>query len=302
MNKQLLSIFLFVGVATSALAQHIDISRVYEAGLPVLFIETVNSEEPSFDHVAAPVGCLGESIINATKVKGRVYIENSEGEILFDSNPYVKNTSGMKIKVRGNFSALEDKKPYKIKMEKKTDLLLRGDTRFDDKDWILLKDENLKTMFSLKVNELLGMSWTPAYEYVNVVFNGEYIGLYMLLEAVGRNKDCRINVSKDGYIIEVDPYYWKEDVYFECGLYSYVKYTYKYPKEKELTKERADYIENYIASTEVSLRDGSYAYYHGRSAPRGRPRQIHGQHPRRHCWRLCAGGRAGNSGAWPGLA
>lgn len=40
----------------------------------------------------------------------------------------------------------------------------------------------------------------------------------MLSETVERNKDCRINVAKTGYIIESDPFWWNEDLYFEGVL------------------------------------------------------------------------------------
>ncbi len=36
---------------------------------------------------------------------------------------------------------------------------------------------------------MLGLQWTPCYQYVNVVLNGDYQGLYMLAESVDRNAD-----------------------------------------------------------------------------------------------------------------
>lgn len=65
----------------------------------------------------------------------------------------------------------------------------------------------------------MSMQWTPAYEYVNVMINGKYQGLYMLLESVERDDDCRINVSKNGYIFEYDMYWWKEDYYVKIPTY-----------------------------------------------------------------------------------
>ena len=101
-------------------------------------------------------------------------------------------------------------------------MLGRGST-YADKDWALLKNDwcNLNTLVSLELCRLMGQPWTPAMKYVNLVFNGDYRGLYMLSETVERNKDCRINVGKDGYVIESDPYWWNEDLSFDGVIDQY---------------------------------------------------------------------------------
>ena len=175
---------------------------------------------------------------------------------MFDSKEYIKDESGMTIKIRGNSTPYFDKKTYKIKLQKKGDMLCRGESKFNDKNWLLIKDGDvsINTFIGLKTNELFKLQWTPCYKYVNVVFNGDYRGVYMLIEAVGRNSKCRLNVDKEnGFIIEYDAYWWNEDLYFDSLINSMFKFTFKYPDSEDLeelqfnqVKSSVYEMENYI--------------------------------------------------------
>ena len=233
-----------------------ELSRsLLATGLTLVNITTDGGVEPTCEYVSHPEGCNGAGIKNATKVPGNLIIMKGE-EILYSSGPYKKDESGMTVKIRGNTSAYPTKKPYKIKLEKKKDLLHRGDeSRYKDKEWLLLKYDDLKSMAGFFVNQYLGIQWTPAYEFVNVVINGNYRGLYMLTEAVKRNDSCRLNVAKDGYVIEYDAYWWNEEVSFTGGWNYSMQYTFKYPESDEVTKEQKDYIRSYIVKVEKKIKD-----------------------------------------------
>lgn len=232
--------------------------KLLNTGLNVVWIETEGKEEPSYEIADAPEGCWGGSIKNATKVSGHVVVQ-AQGGVVYDSGWIDGDQSGMKIKVRGNWSARRPKKPYKMKMQKKGDLLGRGDKRFEDKNWLLLPFFDLNYMIGLKVNDLMGLQWTPTYRFVNVVFNGDYRGLYMLMESVERNTDCRLNVDKQtGYIVELDAYWWKEKVYVKASFEEPMNYTFKYPDEDEITSDGLAYIQGVLSEAENSTRDGSY--------------------------------------------
>lgn len=234
---------------------------VSKAGLPVLEITTVDGEEPTFDKISPPAGSMGAGITNATKVPGRVRLIEPDGSVSFDSGDYAKKESGMTVKVRGNTSAYTPKKPYKIKLEKKGDMLCRGDKKYNDKNWVLLKDESQLMRNGFKINELMGMQWTPQCRYVNVMFNGEYRGLYLLAEAVERNVDCRLNVSDTGFIVERDAYWWNEDgCYVASSLHPAYNYTFKYPDFEDMTDADKQYVENYMLDFEASVSDGSYPW------------------------------------------
>lgn len=245
--------------AVSSFSDNVDLQEVYNAGLSVVSITTVDGEVPTYEVVYPPSGCLGLSIKNATKVPARMTIARN-GKVLYDSGEYVEGKSGLTMKVRGNTSAIQKKTPYKLKLQKKADLLNRGD-KYKDKNWLLINDEYLRAMVGLKVNELVGLQWTPAYEYVNFVFNGQYRGLYMLIESVDRNTDCRLNVSKTGYIFEYDAYWWNETKSIYSQLYYCMQYTYKYPNSDDVTNEQHAYLKSVVNQFEKSLKDGDYDNY-----------------------------------------
>ena len=260
MKRRWLLLMLLPMLAVASEAEEVSLQEVYEAGLPVVSITTVNGEKPTFDVAKAPEGCLGLSIKNATKVPARLTV-SLNGTTLYDSGDYEKDVSGLTVKVRGNTSAIQKKTPYKLKLQKKADLLCRGGKNYGDKNWALINDETLETMVGLKVNELVGLQWTPAYEYVNLIFNGEYRGLYMLIETVERNTDCRLNVDKSGYIFEYDAYWWNEPIRIKSKFYYSMQYTYKYPDCDKVTEEQHAYISDVVKMFEASLAEGTYGRY-----------------------------------------
>lgn len=244
------------------MAEEIDIHKIYEIGLPVVEIETLKGEWPTYEGVLPPQGASGYGIKNATKVPGRLRILKGK-EVLYDSGEYLEDESGMTIRIRGNTTAWNKKKPYKIKLQKKADLLLRGDDdKYSDKEWLLILDESLSAKTGFRLNELSGMQWTPAYEYANVIFNGRYMGVYMLCESVKRNKTCRLDVDKTGFIFEFDAYWWNEKVYVESTLNRHpMHYTFKYPDTDDITEEQIAYFTEMIHNMESSIKDGTYPEY-----------------------------------------
>ena len=230
-------------------------------GLPLIRIDTDGGVEPTCEYVSHPEGCNGAGITNATKVPGSMIMLSGE-DILYSSGPYVKDESGMTLKIRGNTSAYGAKKPFKIKLQKKKDLLMRGDNeKYKDKDWLLLCYDDLRSRAGWKVNQLAGLQWTPGFEYVNLVVNGDYRGLYILAESVKRNEKCRLKVAQNGYAIEYDAYWWNETVTF-TGNWNYsMRYTFKYPEDDEVTDSQIGYIKDFIINTESAIRRGDYDKY-----------------------------------------
>lgn len=109
--------------------------------------------------------------------------------------------------------------------------------------------------------------WVPACMCVNLIVNGNYRGFYILIESVKRNEKCRINVDEEkGYIAEVDPYWWNEEVYVESSLLQTAtleqyKFTFKYPDSKEVTQAQLDAFKAYIDLLDASISKGTYPLY-----------------------------------------
>ncbi len=94
----------------------------------------------------------------------------------------------MQIRGRGHSSWKGSKKPYKIKLEKKTSIM--GMPK--NKHWALLKPTE-NTVAGLQLGKLMGMEWIPSFRPVEVVLNGDYIGMYFLTETI-RIDENRVNI------------------------------------------------------------------------------------------------------------
>lgn len=262
MRKAIVFVLVLVFVRSSLFAQTID--EIREINIPVLIINTVNDEEPTFE-VSYRSDSLLYTIKNATKVPGKMIMLLGK-DTLYNSSEYVQKQSGLTIKIRGNSSAVyPKKKPYKLKLQKAEDLFMRGN-KFADKNWILINDEKHKinTLIGLKINELMGMQFAPHGEMVNVFLNGTYRGLYILTESEERNTDCRVNVSKNGFIFESDPYWWNEDVAFHTTINSWYSFgvTFKYPDTEDITEAQITFLKHHLESFEETLlSDGDYTSF-----------------------------------------
>lgn len=229
-----------------------------ETGLPVVEIMTNDGEEPACEYVSPPSGENGAGITNNEYVKGAMRIILGD-EIIYESGAYEKDTSGMRIKIRGNTSAYSDKKPYKIKLSKKADLLFRDgktNNKYKDKEWLLLKDgTSLNTVVGMKTADLCGIEWTPEFTFVDVIMNGNYRGSYLLIESV-KQSEVRCDVNEDdGFVIEDDAYWWNEDKYFQTELSR--EFTFKHPDPDDVTEEQMAYIKDYVQNLENTLKDGN---------------------------------------------
>lgn len=232
--------------------------------IPLLDIITVDNIMPTATVIEAPEGCVGTSITENEYISGRM-VMTLKGDTLYDSKEYVKSVSGMRIKIRGNSTgAYLTQHPYKIKLTKKDDLLRRNDKAFKHKEWLLLsmytwnvkmtnQESNVLNIGGLLVSKAFNKEWTPSFDFVNVVLNGEYQGMYYLMESVDKGEK-RVNISDTGFLIEHDPFWWNENAYFKTNRQnSITAYTYKYPDDDEVTEDTQNAIQDYMNRFEDAL-------------------------------------------------
>ena len=145
--------------------------RAYFSKLPVLYINTEDGEgiTSKDDYKSADM-----FIQNNTEVSQAVY------------------SGAISIKGRGNSTWKMPKKPYRIKLDKKTDLFGMG----KNKNWVLLAnyvDESLmRNSTAAHIAEELGLDYMDSV-WTDVVINGEYAGNYELCEHI-RLGDDRIEI------------------------------------------------------------------------------------------------------------
>lgn len=159
----------------------------------------------------------------------------------------------MNMKGRGNSTWGAPKKPYAIKFNKKKSLLNYP----EDKSWVLLANYFDATLLRNDLafymgNEISTLDWTPHFQQVDLMLNGQYKGIYQLGEKVKISKK-RVNVGDDGFLMEID----KRALTEEDARYFTVDHlnnpiNIKDP-EVEYDDEDYNYAKNYVLTAEASL-------------------------------------------------
>ena len=112
----------------------------------------------------------------------------------------------VEMKGRGNYSWYDmEKKQYAIKFEDKQRVLGMGSA----KKWVLISNYSdksfLRNFLTLNLAKDIGMPYTTACRYVNLVVNGEYNGLYLLTEKIEVHADrVDIDTANGDVLMEID--------------------------------------------------------------------------------------------------
>lgn len=163
----------------------------------------------------------------------------------------------MQIRGRGHSSWKGAKKPYKIKLDKKTAVM--GMPK--NKHWALLKPTE-NTVAGLQLGKLMNMSWTPSFRPVEVVLNGDYIGLYFLTETI-RIDENRVNIHeqqdqetnpeliKGGWLVEVDNYHDEDQITIpECSKWNL---TLRYHSPENLSDAQLQWLTDEFKSINAAI-------------------------------------------------
>ena len=122
---------------------------------------------------------IDESFAHSTYTTGSLFLVGENGSI--DHAERIK-----KLRGRGNGTWAESKKPYQIKLENKTNLLDTGNYEERDRTWILLAlatdSTYLHDRLTFDLARELGDDTASNSEHVNLYYDGEYRGLYLLCE------------------------------------------------------------------------------------------------------------------------
>ena len=205
--------------------------------LPVLYIQTENN---------APITSK-EDYINAT-----YYLDN-KGLSDYQSIGSKAQPLNMEIRGRGNYTWRDfDKKPYRIKLADKQPLL--GMTKSKHFALLAHADDNkgfMRNTIGFQLSKLIGITWTPTAKPLEVVLNGDYIGLYFLTETIRVDKD-RVNIVEQedeatdpmaitgGWLVEIDNYREDPQIIITEGDYynTETAFTYKTPEVLSSAQEQ----------------------------------------------------------------
>ena len=200
-------------------------------------------------------------------------IDNGFGAINSISDSFNDYNGKISIEYRGSSSQSFPKKPYALETQdsigNNNNVSLLGMPI--ENDWILYAPYSDKALMRNFLTFDLGRKmghYAPRTVYCELVINGDYKGIYILMEKIKRDKD-RVDIAKldaddlagdsltGGYIIKVDKYTgtggvdWLSDFPNMSGGSLYIQY--HYPEATVLQPQQLNYIEQYVDSFEYAL-------------------------------------------------
>jgi len=217
------------------------------------------------------VNTNGQDIPNENKITAHMgIIDNGPGETNHLSDPYNHYDGIIGIELRGSSTLWFPKKQFAVEtrdsLGENNNVSLFGMP--EENDWIFnapYTDKSLmRNVLIYKMARDVGR-YASRSRYFELVLNGDYRGVYVLLEKVKRDGN-RVDIDKlnpddvsgddltGGYIIKIDK--WDgENVggwYSEPQLenYSGFYYQYHYPKPDDIVPEQQEYIINYMDNFE----------------------------------------------------
>lgn len=142
-----------------------------------------------------------------------------KADLIISGNDLYPNYTGItEVKGRGNSTWGYPKKPYRLKLSAKAEILGMPAA----KNWVLLAnylDSSLMcNVVAMKIGRDLGVPYTNETIPVDLTINGTYRGSYLLTQQIEVD-DNRINIGKDGYLFELDSYF-DEDYKFKSINYN----------------------------------------------------------------------------------
>ncbi len=223
-----------------------DDSHLFQlTNLPTVVLNTVNSEEP-YDKEHDIVGNF----------------------IIINDHQVNVDYAGS-IRERGNGSRAYAKKPWRIKFEKKQNVL---DAPAKAKKWTLINNHGdrslMRNIVSYEMARRIGMNYVTYCQPVDVFLNGEYKGLYNLCDQVEVNKN-RVNITEmektdlsgealtGGYLFEIDAYAGAETSWFQSTRG--IPVTIKSPDDDDIQSAQSEYIKNYFQLLEDKIYSADYA-------------------------------------------
>lgn len=216
----------------------------------------------------------------------KIYSKDTDFDAISGGKITVYNADGTKaeldgadaaVRLRGNSTQNYPKKPFAIKLGKKSDILgiMEGKKH---KRWVLLanyKDRSLmRNAVAFDLARVMlqtlpdGMGWNPRGEFVEVVYNGVHIGNYYLCEQIkvdgsrvavsdpyetSEGAITEADIAKYGYLLESDDYY---DETAKFTTKNYLPFMFK--DDVDADGVIMNYVKTKVQRIEDNLYEGDY--------------------------------------------
>ena len=177
---------------------------------------------------------------------------------VYEGSEKINEYDGVEVKGRGNTTWLHEKKPYQIKLKKKTDLLGMGKV----KKWVLLANSldvtHLRNDIAMRVAEMVGMKYNHRGRYVELYMNENYVGLYYILQKVEIDKGSVDLKRDDGLLFELDMVHRSEPVFYETRFGECLVLKDSVIDDPEILKNIADVFISDMNEAEKAIEEKDY--------------------------------------------
>jgi hypothetical protein len=250
---------------STAASSRLVAQTLSSSNLPIIIIETNGAYIQDEPKIAAHMGV----------------IYNGEGARNNATDPFNGYDGYIGIERRGSSSQSFPKHQYSVELWTESG----ADTSHSllqlpaEEDWVLFAPYNDKSLMrdvlAYKMGSDLGR-YAPRTKYFELVLNGEYLGIYVLIEKIKRDSN-RLDISKldpeensgddvtGGYILKIDKFSGNggsgfESEYAAPNSQQNLKtfFQYEYPEPAEITFEQQNYIRQYVRNFENVLYGSNY--------------------------------------------
>lgn len=249
---------------------------VFCSHLPLIFIDTEGVEIPgdpidpdAHEYTEVTMAADGSSTITCSY---QVVDTARENHHVGDA-PSLETRS--RIRIRGNTSRVYEKKGYLLRPTEDDNVTYKDVSMLGmgaHNEWALHGPILDKTLIRNYMWYNIGgeiMDWAPNARFCEVFVNGEYRGVYVLVETITNGNDCRLNFAdvgnnaqQTGYVVRMD----LGSATPEKNITTFTQYTLRtiqildivYPGRTNLTPEIAENISQEFSDFEKALYSFDY--------------------------------------------
>ncbi len=238
-----------------------------------LFIFKTGTSQVTFTDSNLPIVVIttnSQTIIDSAKITCDMgIISNGIGMRNYMTDPFNNFVGQIGIEIRGSTSQQYPKKSYGFETRTPAgialDVPLLGMPA--ENDWILYGAYPDKSLMRNEITYHLFSSmdpYSPRYVYCELVIDGQYMGVYSLLERVKIDHN-RVNIAKldsndlagdsltGGYIIKIDKPTGSSSTSWTSPYQVKVKFLFHDPKDYEILPQQAQYIQDYVTAFEDTV-------------------------------------------------
>ncbi len=240
------------------------------------FSQTVNFTSSNLPVIV--INTNGQQILDDPKIIADMgIIDNGPGKRNNLTDTFTQYNGKIGIEVRGQSSQMFPMKSYSVELRdnagKSVDKSLFGMPK--ESDWVLYAPYTDKTLMrnvlAYGLSNALG-HWAARCVMVEVILNGDYVGVYVFMEKIKRNAG-RVNITKiaktdingdavtGGYIFSLDkePNGWFSAYRPPNSTTTATRqFSYVVPKPEDMVPEQKAYIKSYVDSFENALYGTQY--------------------------------------------